>query len=199
MREGYIPLGKRLTTIVEPLADSRFGRVFVSILGALGVTGRTGVIAIPYLWLLLFFLIPFAYVLKISLAEALIAIPPYSALIEWGEDALVSIHLNLGNYLFLLEDDLYWFAYLNSAKIALISTVACLLIGYPMAYAIARASPAYRNTLLLLIILPFWTSFLLRVYAWMGILKNNGLVNNILMGIGVIDEPIVMMQTDFAV
>jgi putrescine transport system permease protein len=192
-------MGKRLTTIVEPLANSPLGRVFVSVLGALGVTGRTGVIAIPYLWLFLFFLIPFAYVLKISLSESLIAIPPYSSLIEWGEEALVSIHLNLGNYLFLLEDDLYWFSYVNSAKIALISTVVCLLIGYPMAYGIARAHPAYRNTLLLLIILPFWTSFLLRVYAWIGILKNNGLVNNILMGMGVIDEPIVMLQTDFAV
>ena len=84
-------------------------------------------------------------------------------------------------------------------KIALISTIVCLLIGYPMAYAIARANPAYRNTLLLLIILPFWTSFLLRVYAWIGLLKNNGLVNNILLQLGIIDQPIVMMQTDFAV
>lgn len=175
------------------------GRILAYVPRALGMTGRTGVIAIPFLWLLLFFLIPFVIVLQISFAEYAIAIPPYTDLVEWGEDAMVSIRLNLGNFQFLLEDDLYWSAYLNSARIALISTVLCLLIGYPMAYAIARSSPTNRNILLMLVILPFWTSFLLRVYAWMGILKNNGVINNILMGLGVIDEPIVMMQTDFAV
>ena len=178
---------------------SSLGRALASIPGAFGVTGRTAVIAIPFLWLLLFFLLPFAIVLKISFAEYAIAIPPYTDLIEWGEDAMVAIKLNLGNFQFLIEDDLYWSAYLNSAKIALISTVFCLLIGYPMAYAIARSSPTNRNILLMLVILPFWTSFLLRVYAWMGILQNNGLINNILIGLGIIDKPIVMMQTDFAV
>ena len=107
--------------------------------------------------------------------------------------------MNFGNFLFLLEDDLYWIAYLNSAKIALISTLFCLLLGYPMAYGMARARPATRNLLLMLVILPFWTSFLLRVYAWIGILKNNGPINNLLIALGVIDEPLVMMQTDFAV
>ncbi len=175
------------------------GRLLAFLPRVLGVTGRTGVIAIPFLWLFLFFLVPFVIVLKISFAEYAIAIPPYTDLVEWGEDAMVSIKLNLGNFQFLLEDDLYWSAYLNSARIALISTILCLLIGYPMAYAIARSSPTKRNILLMLVILPFWTSFLLRVYAWMGILKNNGVINNILMGLGVIDEPIVMMQTDFAV
>ena len=167
--------------------------------GNLGLSGRSAVIAIPYVWLLVFFLVPFGFVLKISLAEALIARPPYSALIEWGEEAYLTISLNLENFLFLIEDDLYWKAYLNSGKIALISTIACLMIGYPMAYAIARSRPSVRNVLLMLIILPFWTSFLLRVYAWIGILKNNGLFNNVLMAMGIIDEPIVMMQTDFAV
>lgn len=161
--------------------------------------GRRAVISIPLLWLLLFFLIPFVIVLKISFAEYATAIPPYTDLIEWGEDTVVSIRLNLGNYLFLIEDELYAAAYLSSAGIALVSTMLCLLIGYPMAYAIARATPATRNILLMLVILPFWTSFLLRVYAWMGILKNNGLINNLLMGLGLIDEPIVMMQTHFAV
>ena len=165
----------------------------------MGLRGRTAVVAVPYLWLLLFFLVPFAFVLKISLAEALIAQPPYSPLIEWSQDTYFTLRLNIANFLFLLEDDLYWKAYLNSIKIASISTVLCLLLGYPMAYAMARANPESRNILLMLVILPFWTSFLLRVYAWIGILKNNGLVNNILMAIGVIDEPIVMMQTDFAV
>ncbi len=199
MKMAQALTGKRLRALFKPLRHTSVGRALASIQGALGVSGRTGVIAIPFLWLLLFFLLPFIIVLKISFAEYAIAIPPYTDLIAWGEDAIVSIKLNLGNFQFLIEDDLYWYAYLNSARIALISTVFCLLIGYPMAYAIARASPTNRNILLMLVILPFWTSFLLRVYAWMGILQNNGLINNILIGLGVIDEPIVMMQTDFAV
>jgi putrescine transport system permease protein len=165
----------------------------------LGLSGRGAVIAIPYIWLLLFFAVPFAFVLKISFSEALIARPPYAPLLQWGEDAYLTIKMNFGNFLFLLEDDLYWIAYLNSAKIALISTLFCLLLGYPMAYGMARARPATRNLLLMLVILPFWTSFLLRVYAWIGILKNNGPINNLLIALGVIDEPLVMMQTDFAV
>ncbi len=165
----------------------------------LGLRGRSAVIAIPYLWLLLFFLVPFAFVLKIAVSESRIAMPPYAPLIEWGEEAFMSIQLHFGNFLFLIEDDLYWQAYLNSMKIAGISTLACLLIGYPMAYAMVRARAEWRNVLLMLVILPFWTSFLLRVYAWIGLLKNNGLVNNLLLWLGVIDEPLVMMQTDFAV
>jgi putrescine transport system permease protein len=165
----------------------------------LGLSGRGAVIAIPYIWLLLFFAVPFAFVLKISFSEALIARPPYAPLLQWGEEAYLTIRMNFGNFLFLLEDDLYWIAYLNSAKIALISTLFCLLLGYPMAYGMARARPATRNLLLMLVILPFWTSFLLRVYAWIGILKNNGPINNLLIALGIIDEPLVMMQTDFAV
>lgn len=165
----------------------------------LGLSGRGAVIAIPYIWLLLFFAVPFAFVLKISFSEALIARPPYAPLLQWGEEAYLTIQMNFGNFLFLLEDDLYWIAYLNSSKIALISTLFCLLLGYPMAYGMARARPATRNLLLMLVILPFWTSFLLRVYAWIGILKNNGPINNLLIALGVIDEPLVMMQTDFAV
>lgn len=196
---GYTPLADGLMRLFEPVIHTSLGNAVTTLLRTAGVTGRNAVIAIPLLWLLLFFLIPFVIVLKISFAEYATAIPPYTDLIQWGEDAMVSIRLNFGNYLFLLEDELYVAAYLNSARIALISTVFCLLIGYPMAYAIARSSPSNRNILLMLVILPFWTSFLLRVYAWMGILKNNGIINNLLMGMGVIDEPIVMMQTDFAV
>lgn len=202
-REGYLELGKRITAAAEPLSRMlwRFPpyRWSVALMKRMGLTGRTAVIAVPYLWLLLFFLIPFIFVLKISLAEALIARPPYSPLIEWTEETYLTIRINVASFMFLLEDDLYWKAYLNSIKIAFISTVFCLLIGYPMAYAMAKAAPSARNVLLMLVILPFWTSFLLRVYAWIGILKNNGLINNILMGMGLIDEPIVMMQTDFAV
>jgi putrescine transport system permease protein len=112
---------------------------------------------------------------------------------------VLEVKLNFGNFAFLVEDNLYWKAYLNSIFVAGVSTLLCLLIGYPMAYAIARSSPATRNVLLLLVILPFWTSFLLRVYAWIGILKNNGLINNTLLSLGLIDQPIQMLQTDFAV
>ncbi|MCP4330966.1 MAG: ABC transporter permease subunit [Alphaproteobacteria bacterium] len=168
-------------------------------LGRVGLRGRTLVILIPYLWLLLFFLIPFVIVLKISLAQLAIAIPPYSSLLSWTADGALEIKLHFDNFLFLLEDSLYWVAYLNSVKIALISTVLCLLLGYPMAYGIARAPTAWRNVLLMMVILPFWTSFLLRVYAWVGILKNNGVINNALMSLGIIDQPIPMLHTDFSV
>ena len=161
--------------------------------------GRTLVTAVPYLWLLVFFLIPFIIVLKISFSSALIAMPPYEPLLNWTGEKILQIKLNLGNFAFLVEDDLYWRAYLNSIKVAAVSTVFCLLLGYPIAYAIARSDASVRNILMLLIVLPFWTSFLLRVYAWIGILKNNGLLNNFLMSIGVIDQPIQMLQTDFAV
>jgi putrescine transport system permease protein len=162
-------------------------------------SGRTLVTAVPYLWLLLFFLIPFVIVLKISFSETQISMPPYSPLVSWASDKMVQIKLNLQNFAFLIQDNLYWKAYLNSIKVAAISTFFCLLLGYPIAYAIARSKPSTRNILMLLVVLPFWTSFLLRVYAWIGILKNNGLINNALIGLGVIQEPIQMLQTDFAV
>ncbi|MCC6824048.1 MAG: hypothetical protein IT579_25310, partial [Verrucomicrobia subdivision 3 bacterium] len=156
--------------------------------------GKRLVIATPYLWLILFFLIPFIIVFKMSFSEVRLAMPPYAPLWEWASEKAINVYLNFGNYLFLLTDDLYLSAYLYSLKVAAISTVFCLLIAYPMAYAMARASPATRNLYLMLIILPFWTSFLLRVYAWIGLLKNNGVINNVLMALGVIDEPITMMQ-----
>jgi putrescine transport system permease protein len=164
-----------------------------------GVGGRTLVTAVPYLWLLVFFLIPFVIVLKISFSTTAIAMPPYEPLLHWAGEKMLQVQLNLGNFAFLVEDNLYWRAYLNSIFVAGVSTLICLVIGYPIAYAIARSSPSARNVLMLLIVLPFWTSFLLRVYAWIGILKNNGLLNNFLIWIGVIDQPIQMLQTDFAV
>jgi putrescine transport system permease protein len=163
------------------------------------LTGKPLVISIPSLWLLLFFIIPFIIVLKISFAESRIAMPPYSPLWEWVSGTMLQIKLTIANYAFLFEDALYTNAYINSLKIAGISTILCLLLGYPMAYGMARSKPSTRNILLLLVVLPFWTSFLLRVYAWIGLLKNNGVINNILISLGIIDEPIVMMQTDFAV
>ncbi|WP_027710057.1 ABC transporter permease subunit [Zooshikella ganghwensis] len=160
--------------------------------------GRTLVISIPFLWLLFFFFVPFIIVLKISFSEAEVAIPPYSEIFQFADDTL-SILLNLGNYVFLSEDELYWSAYLSSVKIAFISSLACLCIGYPMAYAMARANQRTQTILLLLILLPSWTSFLIRVYAWIGILKNNGLINNLLMWLGLIDSPLPMLNTNFAV
>lgn len=160
--------------------------------------GRRAVIALPLLWLTLFFLLPFALVLKISFSEAAIAVPPYGPLVEIVDQTL-NIALNLGNYLFLASDSLYAAAYWGSLKTAFISTLACLLIGYPMAYAMARASARWQMILLLLVMLPSWTSFLIRIYAWMGILSNSGLLNNLLIGMGLIDAPLRMMNTQFAV
>jgi putrescine transport system permease protein len=148
-----------------------------SLLGRIGLKGRILVIAIPTVWLLVFFLIPFLVVAKISFSEAAIARPPYLPIVEWI-DGFFRVNLNFNNYLFLLEDPLYLAAYLGSVKIAGVATLIALLM---------------------LVVLPFWTSFLLRVYAWIGFLKGNGVINNLLMSIGIIDEPLVMLQTDFAV
>lgn len=154
---------------------------------------------IPTVWLGVFFLIPFLVVLKISLSEATIAMPPYLPIFEWIEGSLLEIRLDFGNYLFLIDDPLYGAAYVESVRIALTATIITLLIGYPMAYVIATAREPRRTLLLLLVILPFWTSFLLRVYAWIAILKTNGLLNGLLMSLGVISDPLVILQTDVAV
>jgi putrescine transport system permease protein len=157
------------------------------------------VAAVPMGWLLLFFVVPFLIILGISFSQAALSIPPYAPLLEWVDGHVLAVRMHLANYQFLFTDALYVSAFLYSIKVAAISTLLCLLLGYPMAYGIARAQPATRNTLLLLVILPFWTSFLLRVYAWIGLLKSNGVINNLLLGLGIIDQPITMMQTDFAV
>lgn len=163
-----------------------------------GASGRRWAAAVPGLWLFVFFLLPFLVVAKLSLSEAAIARPPFLPLWEWDEDYL-RITLNLGNYRYLVEDTLYINAFIESLRIAFVSSLICLVVGYPMAWFIARARPGRRNILLMLVILPFWTSFLLRVYAWIGLLKANGVINNTLMSIGLINEPIPMLQTDFAV
>ena len=154
---------------------------------------------VPTLWLGIFFFIPFLVVLKISLSQATIAIPPYLPSFQWVEGTLLEIRLDFSNYLFLIDDPLYGAAYFESIRIAFISTIITLIIGYPMAYVIATAKEPRRTLLLLLVILPFWTSFLLRVYAWIAILKTNGLLNGLLMSIGLISEPLVILQTDLAV
>ncbi len=159
---------------------------------------RRIVTAVPYLWLLIFFMVPFAIVLKISFAEAVIAIPPFSDIFSYADEQL-QILLNLGNYLYLMEDSLYLDAYLGALEIAFFATLFCLLLGYPMAYAMARMNSKWQNILLLMVLLPSWTSFLIRVYAWMGILSNNGLLNNLLLWIGIVDEPLQILNTNVAV
>ncbi len=160
---------------------------------------RRFVIVTPYLWLLMFFLIPFGLVLKISFADPIVAMPPFTSLFDFNKAPGESFYATLDNYRFLLKDDLYRISYLKSLKIAFFSTCLCLLVGYPIAYAIARASPVWRNMFLFLIILPFWISFLLRVYAWMGILSTNGVINNLLLSIGLIEQPLQLLYTDFSV
>ncbi|WP_457438718.1 ABC transporter permease subunit [Pseudomonas sp. TE3786] len=161
-------------------------------------TGRHAVIGVPFLWLFLFFMLPFFIVLKISFAEADVAIPPYTEIFSYVEQKL-QILLNVGNYVMLSEDELYISAYLGSLKMAFFSTLLCLLIGFPMAYGIARANKDTQTVLLLLIMMPTWTAILIRVYAWMGILSNNGLLNAALMGMHLIDEPLQILNTNLAV
>jgi len=156
-------------------------------------------IGIPYLWLGLFFLLPFVIVLQISVAEPALAQPPYTQLWEWVEDGLLQIQINLQNFMLIWEDEIYLAAFLNSLWVAFVCTLICLLLGYPMAYAIATAPERRRTPLLMLIILPFWTSFLIRVYAWIGILNTNGLLNHFLLWLGVIDEPLKILHTQTAV
>lgn len=152
-------------------------------------------LAVPYLWLLVFFLLPFVIILKISLADPVIAQPPFTPTL----DAAGHLSVTIDNFLFLLTDKLYAITYLKSVLMATAATILCLALGFPMAYAIARCGPSTRNLLLLLIVLPFWISFLLRVYAWMGLLNNYGAINNTLLWLGLIDQPIQFMYTDFAI
>ena len=162
--------------------------------------GRRLVIAVPYLWLLIFFLVPFLIVLKISFAEfSPLGRPPYEPVFRWLDEGALQIKLLIGSYQYLFTEPLYVSSWIYSIKVAAISTFLCLCLGYPMAYAISRATPTYRNVFLMLIILPFWTSFLLRVYAWIGLLKTDGVINQVLRGLGIIDEPLAMMNTSFAV
>ncbi|MBK0325785.1 ABC transporter permease subunit [Rhodobacteraceae bacterium F11138] len=161
---------------------------------------RFTLIAVPYLWLLLLFLVPFVIVLKISLSDTALSIPPYTPVLDWAEGIRAFFsQLDFENFVWLTQDDLYWKAYLSSFSIALVSTLLTLLIGYPIAYGMARAPEEWRPTLMMLIILPFWTSFLIRVYAWMGILSNEGFLNQFLLWLGLIDTPLTILNTNTAV
>ncbi|KVE39659.1 ABC transporter permease subunit [Burkholderia sp. BDU5] len=163
-----------------------------------GLTGRTAVIAGPFFWLVLFFFVPFILVVKISFAELQLGIPPYTELTSLV-DGVLHVTLNLQHYAFLFSDSLYFATYVNSVVVAAVTTLLCLLLGYPMAYYIARSNPGTRNMLMMAVMLPFWTSFLIRVYAWIGILKNNGLLNNFLIWTGLISTPIELYRTNIGV
>ncbi|MGH8782727.1 ABC transporter permease subunit [Paraburkholderia sp.] len=161
-------------------------------------SGRTTVIGVPFIWLALFFALPFVLVLKISFADLRLGIPPYTELLT-AKDGMIHFALQLGHYAFLLQDSLYAATYLSSLKMAAVSTICCLLIGYPIAYYIARSAPATRNLLMMGVMLPFWTSFLIRVYAWIGILKDDGLLNHTLIALGIIHSPLRLYHTDAGV
>ncbi|SNR33987.1 putrescine transport system permease protein [Puniceibacterium sediminis] len=160
-------------------------------------------IGVPYLWLLALFLVPFLIVLKIALSDIALARPPYMPQLDlsagWEGIRSFFAALDFENFAFLTTDDLYWKAYLSSLEIAVVSTVITLLVGYPMAYGMARAATEWRPTLLMLVILPFWTSFLIRVYAWMGILSGEGVLNQFLIWTGLISEPLTILNTNLAV
>lgn len=198
------------------LRSSCFGK-FKNVLGRT-FTAKRFIIAVPYLWLLIFFALPFIIVFKISFAEIARQMPPYTSLFEY-EDGLLTLNIYISNFqrLFLdglsddfggtlltlfkevTEENLYLKSYIHSLKMAFLTTVFCALIGYPLAWAIAHSKPSSRNILLLLVILPSWTSFLIRIYALIGILSDNGILNNILISIGIIDEPLKIMRTNLAV
>jgi putrescine transport system permease protein len=164
---------------------------------------RFFLIATPYLWLLLFFLVPFGIVLKISLSDMAISIPPYTPVLDlaegWAGVKAFFADLDVENFTFLASDPLYITAYISSLKIALISTLITLLVGYPIAYGMAQAPDEWRPTLMMLVILPFWTSFLIRIYAWIGILSNEGFLNQFLMWTGITSAPLTILNTNTAV
>ncbi len=161
--------------------------------------GKWCIILPPFLYLFVFFLIPFAFALKISVSEVALRVPPFTDILTFTPDHHIHLTLNLRNFRYLFSDDVYALSYLYSLRTAFFSTLLCLAIGYPMAYAIARCPKSTQGILLLIIILPFWTSFLLRVYALEGIIRENGLLNSALLWLGLIHHPLQIMRTTLAV
>jgi putrescine transport system permease protein len=161
--------------------------------------GRWLIILPPLVFLTIFFLIPFAFAFKISLAETAPRVPPFTDILTRTPEGHLQLSISLANYKYLLTDEVYGLAYLYSLKTAFFSTLICLALGYPMAYAISRASKSTQNILLLIIILPFWTSFLLRVYALEGIIRDGGILNSVLLRLGLISHPLKIMRTSLAV
>ncbi len=159
---------------------------------------RLVVVGIPSVWLFCFLLLPFLFTLKMSVAESILASPPYTPLVTLSGNA-IHILIELNNYIFVLAHGSIFLAFLSSVKIAFFTTIMCVLIGYPLAYAIANSSPKVQSVLFLMVILPYWTSFLLRAYAWIILLQNNGVVNQLLQALGITHMPIRMIYNDFSV
>jgi putrescine transport system permease protein len=160
---------------------------------------RPFVIGLPFGWLIVFTLLPALVLVAISLTEARLGSPPFALLLAPGQGAFPQINATVANYAALFSDPLYFDAFVSSVRIAITSAFITLLIAYPMAYALARARENMRMPLLMLVVLPFWTSFLIRVYAWTGILNSNGLINDALLGLGLIEHPLPLLHTEFAV
>ncbi len=165
------------------------------------VPGRRFVISIPYIWLGIFFILPFLILLRISITDMAGGVNPFAAVIQ-AQDGLLQFTVKYANFVSIFVSDeqssIYLLSYWLSLKYAALTTLLCLLIGYPFAYFIARSRESLRPLLLMLVMLPFWTSFLLRVYAWKGLLADQGVFNNLLIWAGLIDEPIVMLYTDIS-
>ncbi|QKD05504.1 ABC transporter permease subunit [Mesorhizobium loti] len=187
--------------VTDTAMPSTAAKPFLTRLGA-GFVNRL-VIIVPYVWLLFFFLIPFVIVFKISLSQTAIAMPPYTPVLDFRDGVSGFFagfrNLNFDNYVWLTQDALYFKAYVTSVIIAAISTLLTLIVGYPIAYGMSRAPATIRPTLLMLVILPFWTSFLIRVYAWIGILKPEGLLNQLLLSLHIINQPLVILNTYTAI
>ncbi|GHU17894.1 putrescine ABC transporter permease [Alphaproteobacteria bacterium] len=162
------------------------------------ITGKHLLISVPSIWTAIFFICPCLILVKISFSDSLIASPPYTSIIDMISEYTLQIRLNLGNYLVLFTDEMYLRGFTTSILIAGASTVCCLIIGFPMAYAIARSSEKYRSILLMLVLLPFWTSFLIRVYAWIMLLSPCGFINTLLMKFHLINSPLQLMNNSYA-
>ncbi len=162
------------------------------------IRGRDFVIAIPYIWIFLFFICPCLILIKISFSDDILASPPYTSILDWLSGTTLQLRLNLGHYLTLFTDEMYVKGFITSILIAGASTLCCLLIGFPMAYAIARSSEKFRTILLMLVVLPFWTSFLIRVYAWIVLLSPAGVINNLLLKWNLIQAPLSLINNSYA-
>jgi putrescine transport system permease protein len=195
-RQGLRKLVRHFHGGINPIGEMIVKKFLKNLIQFKWLSGKLAVIGIPYLWLFACSLVPFFIILKISMVEMEIS-NPFGTLLTYA-DGIVSLKIKISNYQFIAEDNLYVLTYLSSIKFAAITTAFCLLIGYPFAYFMARASASIRPTLMMLVMLPFWTSFLLRIYAWKGMLANNGVVNHFLLSIGAIDAPIHMMNTPFS-
>ncbi|UQR62503.1 ABC transporter permease [Bradyrhizobium sp. C-145] len=156
----------------------------------------------PYVWMVLFFLVPFAFVLKISLSQTAIAQPPYEPVFDltagWEALKTALAALSIDNFRLLISDEIYVFAYVRSLTVAVTATVLLLLIGYPIAYGMARLPKRWQAVAMVLVIVPFWTSFLIRIYAWINILQHDGLLNQILLALHLVSQPVVWLSTDSA-